>query len=93
MMNIMRMKSAICVGLAVLLLAGANAFALDPPHNELSVPPIECDSCHIGHGAPGAALTSTTGNANLCFIVCTANVYSNHGSENSENYDNDYKFN
>ena len=67
MMNIMRMKSAICIGLAVLLLAGANAFALDPPHNELSVPPIECDSCHIGHGAPGAALTTTVGNANLCF--------------------------
>jgi predicted CXXCH cytochrome family protein len=44
-----------------------GAYALDPPHNGSAVPPITCNNCHVGHNAAGANLTSTAGNANLCF--------------------------
>jgi predicted CXXCH cytochrome family protein len=60
------MKKAITICVAVLLVMGANAYALDPPHNEAAVPLIECDTCHTAHTSTGASLTTTAGNANLC---------------------------
>lgn len=62
--GIMRILS---LSIIAMLVAGTGAYALDPPHGETAVPIMECDSCHIGHNAPGASLTSTAGNANLCF--------------------------
>jgi predicted CXXCH cytochrome family protein len=42
------------------------AWALDPPHDASALPAISCNTCHVGHSAAGANLTSTAGNANLC---------------------------
>lgn len=52
--------------LSVLLFSSGPAYALDPPHNELSEPNIDCDSCHAVHNALGDNLTNVSGNANLC---------------------------
>lgn len=65
-MDFSMMRKTVFLGLAILLLTSASAYALDPPHGLAAIPVIECDSCHIGHTAPGAALTTTAGNANLC---------------------------
>jgi predicted CXXCH cytochrome family protein len=47
----------------VTLVAGI-AVALDPPHDDSWG--IECSSCHTPHDAPGGAITTVGGNANLC---------------------------
>jgi predicted CXXCH cytochrome family protein len=65
-MDSIQMKKTGLISLAILLLSSASVYALDPPHNETAIPLIECDSCHIGHTAPGTGLTTTAGNANLC---------------------------
>lgn len=50
--------------LGVLLPLAAQAS--DAPHDPSSLPAVNCDSCHMLHKAPGASLTHTAGNANLC---------------------------
>jgi predicted CXXCH cytochrome family protein len=52
---------------AILGMLSVGAYALDSPHDGGAVPSISCTNCHVGHNAPGANLTSTAGNANLCF--------------------------
>lgn len=49
---------------AALASAAPDALALDGPHDQSEA--ISCKQCHIAHGAPGGALTSVAGNANLC---------------------------
>ena len=66
-MSFMQIRTTIVACLMILLFGGTSVLALDLPRNEDVIPIIECDSCHIGHNAPGAGLTSTAGNANLCF--------------------------
>lgn len=51
---------------AFALVAARTALALDPPHDASSSPAVGCDTCHIGHNAAGAAITSVNGNPNLC---------------------------
>jgi predicted CXXCH cytochrome family protein len=48
--------------------APALALALDSPHNASNPlgAAVDCDSCHIGHSSPGGALTTHSGNFNLC---------------------------
>jgi predicted CXXCH cytochrome family protein len=41
-----------------------TAWPLDPPHNTVNA--ISCSNCHISHHAPGMAITTAQGNANLC---------------------------
>jgi predicted CXXCH cytochrome family protein len=65
-MDFSSMRKAALIGAAIVFLANASAYALDSPHGDAAVPAIECQSCHVGHGAPGAGLTTTAGNANLC---------------------------
>lgn len=47
---------------ALLLAAPLGAAAVDEPHAS----PLGCSNCHLGHNAPGGALTSVNGNFNLC---------------------------
>jgi len=56
---------AVCVSLA----ASLPCLALDPPH--ASIRSIDCASCHITHNAPGGAITTIAGNANLCLSCHT----------------------
>lgn len=62
-----RSIKTLIAALAIVGIVAMSAYALDPPHDSSAVPSISCNNCHVGHGAPGAALTSTAGNANLCF--------------------------
>ena len=55
------------LAISILAFAAGKAYAPNPPHDTTAVPAISCNNCHVGHGAPGATLTSTAGNANLCF--------------------------
>lgn len=42
-------------------------FALDPPHDSSNpLEPVNCNSCHVLHNAPGTSLTKNASNANLC---------------------------
>ena len=47
---------------AALLAAPALVLATDAPHEA----GLFCSNCHMGHNAPGVALTNEIGNANLC---------------------------
>jgi predicted CXXCH cytochrome family protein len=43
------------------------ADAVDAPHDgSVRADPVSCRSCHVAHGADGASLTTTAGNANSC---------------------------
>ena len=50
------------LALALVLGAPLGARAIDAPHEAGT----NCSSCHLGHNAPGGALTKTAGNASLC---------------------------
>jgi len=56
-----------CLAAAALLASPARA--LDPPHDASYG--IECLTCHVPHGAPGAPLAAVEGNANLCLTCHT----------------------
>ncbi len=67
-MDFSQMRKTAYIGLAILFLASANAYAAaDPPHGGPGVsPPFDCGSCHDLHGGGGDNLTIIGGNANLC---------------------------
>ena len=58
------------LALGLLLTAGAAALATDPPHNIATANSYGalnyCSTCHKIHGGPGGALTTVSGNTNLC---------------------------
>lgn len=56
------MARARFVALLALLCGPLGAAATDAPHEAGAY----CSNCHMGHNAPGAALTKSQGNANLC---------------------------
>jgi predicted CXXCH cytochrome family protein len=49
-------------------LVASQSLAVDPPH----ITTNGCNACHITHNAPGAAITDTAGNPNLCMSCHTA---------------------
>lgn len=50
----------------VVLGAADTGLASDAPHDMSAADPVQCDSCHMLHKAPGASLTKHEGNSNLC---------------------------
>lgn len=58
------MKRRVALLLGAGLAAVVPVRALDPPHDASRS--IECASCHTTHTAPGGAITTVAGNANLC---------------------------
>ncbi len=56
------MRSARLLALVVLAAGPLVARAVDAPHED----GLFCSNCHVGHQAPGAALTTKEGNFNLC---------------------------
>lgn len=51
---------------SILLVAPLAARATDAPHDLSNSPAISCSACHVAHHAAGGAITTTSGNANLC---------------------------
>lgn len=64
------MRAGWFLGGALALLSPFAALAIDAPHDASSLGEggagVDCKSCHLGHNAPGASLTSKAGNFNLC---------------------------
>lgn len=56
------MSLARSLAVALLAAAPAVAAAVDAPHESGQL----CSNCHMGHNAPGGALTKEAGNFNLC---------------------------
>jgi predicted CXXCH cytochrome family protein len=61
----MRARVAAAAAIGWLVLAASTVRA-DPPHWESSSIVIDCSTCHVTHAAPGGALTTSSGNVNLC---------------------------
>ncbi len=61
----MRRSAAVAAAVCWLAWAG-TAISSDPPHWESSSLVIDCGTCHVTHAAPGGALTTSSGNVNLC---------------------------
>jgi len=58
------------IGISLLLLCREAAWATDPPHSEPKNPQV-CTACHVAHSSAGVALTTVSGNANLCMSCHT----------------------
>ncbi|MBI5494963.1 MAG: CxxxxCH/CxxCH domain-containing protein [Deltaproteobacteria bacterium] len=66
-----RRRAAGLIALGLVLLPRAS-LALDAPHDTSRLP-TACAQCHTPHNAPGAAITTTAGNSNLC-LTCHATM-------------------
>lgn len=54
---------------ALLVFLPRLGLTLDPPHDSTNT--IDCSKCHTPHKAVGGAITTETGNANLCYSCHT----------------------